>query len=732
MTNTSVSHKLKMFALGTIFLLFIFGNFYGVSYFPRASEVPSHIVMNDEMMKHKFRRQEISTKLLSFYTEQYIRLNKTWLVPSLENGRLSFTINKIATLHHITAERKRRSILHTSQSLFESQVLIILKCPGCDNPISLFVLNLNIGPINQSNFSISVVRPIGLKTNLTIQSHETEALLRVGISTVFRRNITLLFSYRFYKSIDETQIEWPTWPLTPDCVKSYNFTLVESSNQNNLPICTMTTLLNGSTTAKKFEIERQAVAYWLDLEYENPLHPKNKSQVDNINCESDRRKNTEKRRRVPFEKYEDGDICTKPFQKWVEDYQLWHSEISLEIGKTDLTHEQQRDRIVDLNIRFVVYEPSDSGLADRTLHLISTYLVAVLTKRFFVFDDVWPEFQEIMISRLDFHSLAVTPWVRNLEKLNANFNMTNPRFLTSKFHWFSLERYRTDYDYDKLFPERILRLKGHTGNVIHTVTSLGSPYRKFLRTDLKMTETNMFGCLYHSLIIPRLSALFRSTLTVPEYKPLGDRLGQSPQLILRSLLSPNFKTIGIHVRSGDHSMTENPKINNSYYQDDDYKLLEQFDGFFECARDISENNQRGSFESSRQTLVFLTSDTAPLRQAALRRWQLSVNCIESLFRGCHRCRSQLLLMAHPDPVSHIGYTVSHLFALTKSTWDIFLISLCDDHIISTHSGFGKFAAFTSLNMRNIYSFVPGEKHSCLDERQSIRLFDAGHTWSGVR
>lgn len=51
-------------------------------------------------------------------------------------------------------------------------------------------------------------------------------------------------------------------------------------------------------------------------------------------------------------------------------------------------------------------------------------------------------------------------------------------------------------------------------------------------------------------------------------------------------------------------MTEKSTMNNSYNQDDDYKLLEQFDGYFECARDITENNQRQSSGSSRRTWFF--------------------------------------------------------------------------------------------------------------------------------
>ena len=34
-------------------------------------------------------------------------------------------------------------------------------------------------------------------------------------------------------------------------------------------------------------------------------------------------------------------------------------------------------------------------MADRFIHLISTYFVALLTKRLFIFDEDWPDFHEI-------------------------------------------------------------------------------------------------------------------------------------------------------------------------------------------------------------------------------------------------------------------------------------------------------------------------------------------------
>ncbi|CAF3621947.1 unnamed protein product, partial [Rotaria sp. Silwood2] len=59
----------------------------------------------------------------------------------------------------------------------------------------------------------------------------------------------------------------------------------------------------------------------------------------------------------------------------------------------------------------------DSGIADRITHLIASYLIAVLTRRFFVFDDTWPEFFEIMRTNLAFRPEIIAPWISHLNNL---------------------------------------------------------------------------------------------------------------------------------------------------------------------------------------------------------------------------------------------------------------------------------------------------------------------------
>jgi hypothetical protein len=104
------------------------------------------------------------------------------------------------------------------------------------------------------------------------------------------------------------------------------------------------------------------------------------------------------------------EICTPEFHSWISKYQDWYENVSLSINDPRLNFEQQRDLIVDQNIRFMLYEKSSSGIADRLVHLMTTYLIAILTNRLFVFDADWPEFSHCMLASLNHGRESVIPW----------------------------------------------------------------------------------------------------------------------------------------------------------------------------------------------------------------------------------------------------------------------------------------------------------------------------------
>jgi hypothetical protein len=87
------------------------------------------------------------------------------------------------------------------------------------------------------------------------------------------------------------------------------------------------------------------------------------------------------------------------------------------------------------------------------------------------------------------------------------------------------------------------------------------------------------------------------------------------------------------------------------------------------------------------------------------------------------------VVTSPDPVKYISYTDDSLSALRQAMYESFLFSLCEQHIISTGSGFGRIAGFASLKGKNIYSLYTREHPICKD---GLPLIFAGHQYSGIR
>jgi hypothetical protein len=155
----------------------------------------------------------------------------------------------------------------------------------------------------------------------------------------------------------------------------------------------------------------------------------------------------------------------------------------------------------------------------------------------------------------------------------------------------------------------------------------------------------------------------------------------------------------------------------SHWTNDSF--LSNFGRFFVCAdklvRDhIDSRNKRIPF-------VFLISDSYLLRRQALLLWSFGNSSFKTkVYKNLH-------VVTSPDPVSHITYTQNSLSTLQQAIFESFIFSLCERHIITTNSGFGRFAAFASMKGKNIYSLQIGEQSVCT----SITLSEAGHQYSGI-
>lgn len=615
------------------------------------------------------------TGLLRIYNHQRLKHSNASFVPEVYS-------------HHIIIRLRLQQFIDIKQEKFNSTQNITIECFSIlrnisyDQTESFLTTHLSV-----SLFPRIIVSVLFIK-NCTEHSHTRQIIKNltdpfvVYLPIAVEEETSYKFSFRT-ETKNETFFEWPSWPLSLECIQQYKKKIkkIKKDVYFSLPCC-LTDEVKALTSQQIFDIERKSLSNWLDVQY----------QVGDI------RPVVSNRKLYPFERAANNTTCPSEFQKWVADYHTWHTKTSRSISRVDLAFAQRRDIIQKLNVRFILLESFGSGLADRITHFIATYLVALLTNRLLLFDDTWPEFHEIMQSSLDYRAEIITPWIFYLNEVNANISSDDPRFFSVKSLITRIDRVYRVFDYENDFPERILLIKSHTGNVMHTLTAPTSIYSEFLTKKLRMRPDNLFGCLYHSLIIPKLSTLI----------DVCSAVNDSTQYMLKALMLPEYPTVGIQIRIGDSHMEI-----KDHYSPDGHQLLVKHMSFFECAQNLSNGRV--------PPLVYLISDSRDLRWAALSNWPHPAN--DSI---------RIQVIANTRPAMHITYASHKLSALRFAILETFLFSLCDTHIITTDSGFGRFSAFSSLNDEPLYSFNAEDKPICSHGEGQVTFVRAGHQWSGVR
>lgn len=504
-------------------------------------------------------------------------------------------------------------------------------------------------------------------------------------------------------------LEWPVWPLTNFCAKYYLRQIIRHINNTKYDSvfadpCFTANILNVSSPLEIFEAERSSISSWLDIQYRA-----SSPALFDIQ---------RRRKRHAFETVSEVATCPLPFKKWILDYQRWHADVNRQLSKPYTNISELRNRILQQNIRFLFCVHFDSGIADRFAHLVSTYLVAILTGRFFVFDDSWLDLYASMQVSLASREENISSWITDIPFINRNLSRDHKEHISQRLAIFRNERILQEFDYDKDFPERILFFKSHIGNVIHTLTSTTSIYRQFLETNLTITSSNIYGCLYHSLLIPRLSTLvhFASPTNVSSPNEIHDYHFQN---ILQILFSPRYYPVGVQIRIGDHVMIDSSSTSLPIAHWINGSFLSNFGVFFACANKLIRkyyNNRNGEVP-----IVFLISDSYIVRRQAISTWPFDENYSKKSFD------KKFMMITSSKPAGHITYTQNSLLVFQQAVLESFFFSTCEEYIITTNSGFGRFAAFAGMKNRDIYSLEVGEQSLCT----SITLREAGHEYSGI-
>jgi hypothetical protein len=483
-------------------------------------------------------------------------------------------------------------------------------------PSTIAVCNITLSILLSKDGTFKLIRHITAPTLWTLsepsytflntQKYNDTMKIRVPL------RVTTEKSYRFTYQIHDVLthipntesklLRWSSWPLTSDCVQRYLQQLILDPDKVEFDdvlekSCSTSTFLVAVSPHQAFEMERSTISSWLDVQYQA-------SSSDMFDAVKPRNKHA-------FETVSNYSVCPLKFQNWILDYRHWHAKISREISKSYDNFSVLRKRILKENVRFMVTVHFDSGVADRFVHIISIYLVAVLTRRFFVFGDGWSDLHNVMRLSLASEQENVAPWLSNITLINTDLSLNHADYISQRLVVFRTERIFKEFNYDKSFPERILLFKSHIGNVIHTLTSPTSVYRQFLQSNLELTPANIYGCLFHSLMVPQLSTLLRITLLPVRTIIHNTNIIYQPQELLQLFLSSRYYPVGVQIRIGDHSMSEkfnvsvlSPHWSNSIF-------LFDFGGYFSCAHYLFLTFV--SNETKQVPFVYLISDSHLVR-----------------------------------------------------------------------------------------------------------------------
>ncbi|CAF4903221.1 unnamed protein product [Rotaria sp. Silwood1] len=649
-------------------------------------------------------------KLLFLYEKELSRMEEDLFQPIFHNHYLTLKLNLTSMGNNFLNYFKNNS--NEKIQCLKITCLIKSKYKKDFHPVCHFHLNFLIQIFDLKKAHLNL---LSANSSCLSSLKNTSDIISLDIDQMFLVDDKFRFTYQWSSFNQAKLFSWSQWPLTMTCLNLALKNLSENKNQftqlqfNSFQCPSVDTLIH-STSQELFYREQEAVSYWLDLQNDVSIYK---------NFSVNKTKSIKIRRLIPFEIAKNSEICSTKFQKWILNYHKWHEKISLVISKRSITFEEQLQRIIELNVRFLIYEKPYTGIADRIIHLITTYFIAILTNRLLIFDQNWPEFIDIIQSSLNYQPEFIIPWFSQMDTIIKKLSLNIQKNLTKKDYSFSLDRYNQDYDYEKHCPERIVIFKAHTGGVIHMITSNSSIYRKFLTIDLEMNSDNIFGCLYHSLFTYRLSQLIKRVPLTSS----NNQLGHSSQQILQTILSPKFFPIGIQIRAGDQEFI------GSGFDVDESRTLNKFQTYFICSQQIINTNKTVFHKTNQIPISFLLSDGRHIRQAALKRWKFPFECFQSLGNKCQLNSSNLNILANSDPVFHTSFTANGILAFQLGMFDNFLFSLCEQHIITKHSGFGRLAAFASLKLRDIYSFQPDQPPLC--ENQSLPLAISGHQWSGI-
>ena len=339
--------------------------------------------------------------------------------------------------------------------------------------------------------------------------------------------------------------------------------------------------------------------------------------------------------------------------------------------------------------RIMVAVPHRSGIADRITGLATVFMWALASKRAFQVGNV-PGLRPLEDA---FESPSIN-WTRPqdpdwvLEPLleNAALRQFNDSVFPHAFAAVNLIGSRSDemFDGDLLMHHSVARVILVSTNRGRTVRLFDHPSFTEALEGTGLSADTAFGCFVNYLFKP-LSEDF-------EHLQPQHSLANNQELI----------KIGIQVRVGDASMHS-------------ALALQDFEEFFSCARQI----EHFISHHERSVIWVLVSDSQHLRTLAVARYGHKI--VTADVAPEHSAKESSVCEADCQ-VSLDG------FRTAAGEW--WLLGTCDFYVISADSGFGRTAAFRSLQQQAVYAVQPDVSKQC-----SQGTFDhyaqLAAQWSGI-
>ena len=408
------------------------------------------------------------------------------------------------------------------------------------------------------------------------------------------------------------------------------------------------------------------------------------------------------REMAPFERaaLSSGGVCSKDFHDFVSQYHTWHERQIKRLQAVGdspaalralLTVDQEPIRLI------ISHSVWHSGISDRTVGLLGLYTMAMLTRRVLLVADDWQDIYLATQFSLQVNYRIIAPALDHADLqdvstvLGASFEGPPVDNLTGEF---------------PMPISRIYSIRGLQMRFLHDSVD----HRDRLQ-NLGLTSETIFGCVYHSFLIIRLSVLTSRV----EYES-----------VTTTLLHVDNFPLGIQIRTFDADTSANGQLQVQA----NIEALLPVKEFFRCAQEQSDafRGVRNSGQSIRRPVWFLMTDNTSISAAAEERWGAPSVDYSSANLGV---TVQLINLRIPSLLGHAARGDPSLqFMFTQHAYvEQTLFSFCNKHIITKNSGFGRVPSALGMVASHVIRMPSYEVHrrevSCLRRDDGSSIYELG-------